>query len=307
MTSSKTKFQVGLFVLTGAALAIGAVVWLGVTRFFESGSFYVTYFNESVQGLNKDSQVKFRGVPVGRVQKFQVAPDSQHIEVLIWIESGWKPGEKVIAQLKPVGITGSAFIELDQRTIPRRHLSLDLDFDPEYPVIPSRPSQTRALFDGVDEVISRINQTLDDADVRGLSLALKKTLSGIDRLVTNPRIPLLVQSLQENSSDLQEVMSWAEKDLKRVEEVLTGFQAFLGKNESLLHETLKNINSSALVARGLIHSGSDDLNGIKKQVELLLENINQTDRELNQLLRELRNNPSQLLVGSPPAPRSMEP
>ena len=50
-------------------------------KYFQKGSVYVTYFDESVQGLQVDSIVKFRGVDIGTVRKIGVAPDQRLVEV----------------------------------------------------------------------------------------------------------------------------------------------------------------------------------------------------------------------------------
>jgi phospholipid/cholesterol/gamma-HCH transport system substrate-binding protein len=55
MATQKTKFAVGLFVAIGIALAILVTIWLGMSRFLQKGRFYVTYFDESVQGLSRAS------------------------------------------------------------------------------------------------------------------------------------------------------------------------------------------------------------------------------------------------------------
>ena len=115
MTSEKTKFIVGLFLVGGTGIILLAVIWLGTSRYLEEGQYYVTYFNESVQGLDKDSPVKYRGVSIGRVLKITVAPDSKLIKVILKIESRQPLGSNLVAQLKLVGITGSLFVELDQK------------------------------------------------------------------------------------------------------------------------------------------------------------------------------------------------
>ena len=73
MATQKTKFAVGLFVAIGFTLAILVTIWLGMSRFLQKGRFYVTYFDESVQGLDVDSPVKYRGVFTGRVESIGVA------------------------------------------------------------------------------------------------------------------------------------------------------------------------------------------------------------------------------------------
>ena len=115
MASKKAKFTVGLFVAGGLTISVLAIVWLGMARYFEKGKFFVTYFNESVQGLKKDSPVKYRGVSIGRVESIGVAPDSKLIQVILKIESGQKLDNNIVAQLKNVGITGSMLVELDRK------------------------------------------------------------------------------------------------------------------------------------------------------------------------------------------------
>jgi hypothetical protein len=71
----------------------------------------VTYFDESVQGLDKDSPVKYRGVSIGRVENINVAPDAALIQVVLKIESGLESGiDDIVARLKSVGITGIMFV-----------------------------------------------------------------------------------------------------------------------------------------------------------------------------------------------------
>ena len=42
---------------------------------------YMSYFDESVQGLEIGSPVKFRGVTIGTVADIDIAPDRRHVEV----------------------------------------------------------------------------------------------------------------------------------------------------------------------------------------------------------------------------------
>jgi len=53
---------------------------------FTKGFLYATYFDESVQGLQVDSAIKYRGVEIGKVQSIGVAPDYRLIEVIMKID-----------------------------------------------------------------------------------------------------------------------------------------------------------------------------------------------------------------------------
>jgi phospholipid/cholesterol/gamma-HCH transport system substrate-binding protein len=176
MAAQKTKFAVGLFVAIGIALAILVTIWLGMSRFLEKGQFYVTYFDESVQGLDVDSPVKYRGVFTGRVESIGVAPDSKLIKVILKIESGQKLDQNIVAQLKSVGITGSMFVELDQKRADESDQSPPLSFPSEYPIIASKPSEISGLMGGFEEILNQI-KALDLEEISGKKLKRPWTIS----------------------------------------------------------------------------------------------------------------------------------
>ena len=60
-------FKIGLFTALSLAMVILFLVFLGVSNLFQTTELAETYFDESVQGLNVGSAVKYRGVTVGKV------------------------------------------------------------------------------------------------------------------------------------------------------------------------------------------------------------------------------------------------
>src|SRR5689334_24962763 len=61
-------FKIGIFVISAVILGVLGVVVLGAGAIFQKKNIAETYIDESVQGLDVGSPVKFRGVPVGRVE-----------------------------------------------------------------------------------------------------------------------------------------------------------------------------------------------------------------------------------------------
>ena len=109
-----SKFLIGLFVIIGTLIAAVIIIWVGAADIFMKGSTYVTYFDESVQGLQADSAVKYRGVEIGKVKSIKVAPDYRLIEVIMKIDISGDLQNQTDALLRTAGITGIVFIELDQ-------------------------------------------------------------------------------------------------------------------------------------------------------------------------------------------------
>ena len=160
MASIKTKFTVGLFIAAGLAIAIVAIIWLGMSKYLEKGQLYAAYFDESIQGLDRDSPVKYRGVPVGRVQRIGVAPDGALVQVVMKIETKLEPEKEVLAdiaaQLKSAGITGIMFVELDRKKDGDPDFQPKLTFESDYPMIATRPSEIKMFLEGVDDVLKQL-------------------------------------------------------------------------------------------------------------------------------------------------------
>jgi len=58
--------RVGSFALGGARAVRAVILALGGSRWFRRSAILETYFDESVQGLDIGSKVKYRGVVLGR-------------------------------------------------------------------------------------------------------------------------------------------------------------------------------------------------------------------------------------------------
>ena len=210
MAGKTSKFMVGLFVSLGIIIIVVAIIWVGATKYFEKGNLYVTYFNESVQGLQKDSIVKYRGVEVGRVEQINVAPDNHLIAVVMKINLRDKNlPQTTIAQLKMAGITGMVFVELDRQKAGELDLSPKVSFPSEYPIIPSHPSEIAKIMTGVNSVVDKFNQV----DTQGAVSQFKSTAAeieiffkGKDMQIILTNVKALTASLKDASERLDKIM-----------------------------------------------------------------------------------------------------
>lgn len=81
MVSRTNYWKLGVFVLCATLVGLGAVVWIGASRLARETIVAYTYFDEAVSGLEVGSDVKFRGVTIGKVDDISTAPDRRHVEV----------------------------------------------------------------------------------------------------------------------------------------------------------------------------------------------------------------------------------
>ena len=297
-----TEFTVGLFVAGGMALAIIAVVWLGMSRFLEKGSFYAAYFNESVQGLDRDSPVKYRGVAVGRVDSIQVAPDGKLIQVVLKIESGQKLDAESIAQLKVVGITGSMFIELDRRQKGEPDRSPSLNFPSKYPIVATRPSDMSVLLQGIGDFMSQIKLL----DLKGISDKLKQTLDSSNQVIADADMKNLSANLGAVLGKAGASLDSLQSTLGRIEKIATDNERQIKISIEQLQQSLAGMNSLVAKSSALVSGSDAALVQLRPQLLSAVQNMEKMTDGLNQLVDQLGQQPSRLLYGQPPRLRQEE-
>jgi phospholipid/cholesterol/gamma-HCH transport system substrate-binding protein len=333
MPSQRTKLIVGLFLAGGIGLVLVAVIWLGTSRYLEKGRYYVTYFNESVQGLDKDSPVKYRGVPIGRVVEISVAPDSKLIKVVLKIESGQTLGPDMVAQLKVVGITGAMFVELDQKKPGEQDRSPKLTFPSEYPIVASKPSEIAELLRGVDEIINniksldmagisdRVKGNLDqiemaivDLNVKGLSKKAESSLDSFNRVLDNQKWDRILASADNSAQSLNELLGKANATVERANKLLVQIEGITVESRDKIMAALSDFkrsmeNANLVLEKGIVLLNSTDatLFSLRQHLLVTAQNMERTSENLNRLSDILAAQPSQLLFGEAPPRREVEP
>jgi phospholipid/cholesterol/gamma-HCH transport system substrate-binding protein len=293
----------GLFVTIGIVLGVAAIIWVGASKYFEKGDRYVTFFNESVQGLQQDSAVKYRGVDVGRVEGIRVAPDNRLIEVVMKIRLREEVEKNNVASLRAVGITGIVFIELDRRDPEEPDLSPRINFASEYPIIPSRPSQLRQIFSGIDEIVEKIKQV----DLEGLSKSITHSAKAAEELLAGPRTQKVLANLESISVNLDQTMARVEKITAEgnLEGIVGETRAALVEARSLIAVTRDELKALRLAETAektnrLVDSLSRTSRTTARDLQVMSDNMKRSSETLERLVERLESNPSDLLFSKPP-------
>jgi phospholipid/cholesterol/gamma-HCH transport system substrate-binding protein len=293
----------GLFVTVGVILGVVAIIWVGASKYFEKGDRFVTYFNESVQGLQQDSAVKYRGVDVGRVEAIRVAPDNRLIEVVMKIRLRDEVEKNNVASLRTAGITGIVFVELDRRDPEEPDLSPRVDFASEFPIIPSRPSQIRQIFSGIDEIVEKIKQI----DLAGISKSITQSARAAEDLLAGPRTQKVLANLESISVNLDQTMARVEKITAEgnLEGIVGETRAALAEARSLIAVTRDELKSLRLAETAektnrAVDSLSRTSRTTARDVQVMSDNLRRASETLERLVERLESNPSDLLFSKPP-------
>ncbi len=327
MATLKTKFSVGLFLITGISVIIVGVVWLGMSNYLEKGRLFVSYFDESVQGLDVDSPVKYRGVHIGRVHSIGVAPDGKLIEVVLKVESEIKPDgdtKNLVAQLKSVGITGLMFLELEQKESDAEAIP-SYTFKPQYPVIATRPSQISKIRQGIEDVfnmfraldaetiseqltsaLKKVNKTIDDAQLAQLVNDVRTTVKSLQRLVDTKQMDRLLISLEQTSGNFNQMAVNADSGITEIRQTVDRLGQVIDNSGGDIQGVTADLKASTTeikrameTATALLENTDRQVDTIQRQVLVTLNGIDRATDTLNRFLDQLANQPSQVIFSAP--------
>jgi len=306
MATEARKLRVGIFVIGAIAIALVTAIWLGASRYLSDETLTVTYFAESVQGLDPGAAVKFRGVPAGRVERIDIAPDGTRIEVVMsldtWFAEHILRDPELRAQLQLSGITGLRYVEIDRHSGDALHKSPKLEFEPEYPLILSTPSQFKAIQQALEDIYNRVMSV----DLDGISSDLRATLQAADLLLRDDRVQRVLTNLSEvTDSARRATANVAEMtDGVKLEPVVTDLRAATAEAKQLLVELRAGETGDQL--RGALR----EVDGVARTTQSFLldlqgmvDRLNQATANLEQFSEMLRQQPSRLLFSEPPPPR----
>jgi phospholipid/cholesterol/gamma-HCH transport system substrate-binding protein len=309
MVKRQARFLTGLFVIVGALIGVAAIVWLGASKYFEKGTMYVTYFDESVQGLQVDSEVKYRGVGVGNVKSIGVAPDQKLVQVVIKIALEGDVEHSTVTQLRAAGITGIVFVELDQRKPDDEVFLPPKEMKTGFTVIPSKQSQIKQMLSGLDQLMERIAQV----DLKGVIDQVKATSRTIDTFLSGSAMNKIIRNLDSTTASLG-------SSLLRIDGILSegGVQGIIDETKQGLRETRRGIAETrelvAAVKEAIVNMKANELAGkaerfvdsldkrAKKMaydIESTTDDIREAVEHLRALLDRLQQNPSDLIFSKP--------
>ncbi len=301
----------------GMIIALVALIWLGAKNWFQEMTPYATYFDTSVQGLNPDADVKFRGVKVGRVKEIRVAPDGELIEVVMSLESGLRVSDSLRAKVELAGITGMKYVALDKVDGEKLLMHPDLNFTPRYPVIPSYPGG----FEEIGQALKDIYNKIIEIDTGGISVRLKKLLDSAavsaeyaNRLLQDPDFTGWAQSVNRTAQDVDAAIqqldfAFYDAEIRRtLAEFRQGAENFnqftfaLGRQASgmELDSLARNLNTLVITSADILVRLNYQSNQILVGVNHTMESLTQVIFQLNELMEVLESYPSNFLYTAPP-------
>ncbi|MCR5184065.1 MAG: MlaD family protein [Opitutales bacterium] len=320
----KTNYvSVGFFVLGALAILVFSIISFASISFGSEAHPFILYFTDSVSGLSVNSDVKYKGVKIGRVREIPMRYGNAEVPVIIEIDSKYMDEtymEKVIEDparsreyFATTGLRGSLKLQNFLTGI----LYVDLDFYEgkaarwheagkylEIPTIPSAMGEVTAsttkilanlstvpfgrLAEQTIEISENLNSVLKDLDFKGIGDNLVGAMGSVREILDNPSTRELIDNLGMFSANLNSISRTLDTHLDpTIAEARVTMERF-GQTMKKMETLLENLNGD---------DGSRNA-AVGDDVRATLEEINETMRSVRDLAEYLNENPNAIIWGN---------
>lgn len=326
MGSTSAALKVGFFLIAGVIVLLALIFFLSGAA-LHPGIPYETYFQESVQGLDVGTAVKFRGVTIGQVTdvglviaeyppanpekaehkvyqqvivRFRINP--QKLGRSANVERAISLGLRV--QVEPQGITGLSYLGLSF-VDPTQYPAQSVPWTPSSTVIPSIPSTLTQIQDALEQVmssLSRVDLSKMVTDFSTLTTTLTNEVTTGDAHQAIAQANALLANL--NTTVTQTNLPATSAAIRNLATGPQTAQILAKLNQTTAEIAKASAQLPALVAasQATVSRAGDTTADLQSQLAPILEDMKTTTANLRTLSAELARNPSQVILGAPPPP-----
>ncbi len=334
-------FRVGSFALIALALCLAVVLVLGGSRWFRRSATLETYFDESVQGLDIGSKVKYRGVVLGQVthigftyERYEQENPAGNPKRYVLVEAAVRPDrvgihkswdeearQKEIAKglrirLASQGLTGTNYLEMDY-VDPAANIPLPIDWQPQNFYIPSARSTVTQIVDAAEQTLNKVQRLDLEATIANLNqllASLNRTADSFDAAGISTRVKSALGQVEaipftEIGHEARSLLAEL-RETNRVLQQTVGNPAWANASRDLqattarIRKLAEDPSLPSLLARADQVTRRIDRLLASRDTELgdTVDNLHQVSQNLRQLSETLKRDPSAVLFSKPPPP-----
>lgn len=326
MSERANPTAIGAFALGAIAITILGVAVLASATWFQSRTTFVSFFPESVNGLENGAPVKFQGVPVGRVTaiNIQIDPRDDSFQVPVEyeidlprlttsrgtfvnledpavMERQIKKGLRAQLQMESF-VTGVLYMELSYRldSSPPRMFETDSTRHPQIPTTPSLMASigggAGSLLSEILKILNRVNSMLGDVNVREVNAAVMQSAKAVEALVTSASLTATMREMPGAAVQLKRTLAEAERLASRAGVVLDSVGPSVTGASTEAVTTLRELRKTLEEAHGLLSADT----GPGYALTGALTSMREAADALRILISALEQNPEMLLRGKKP-------
>jgi len=313
MENKSHAFAAGIFVLVASALLAALAVWL--TRDQGEYHLYEISTSEIVSGLQPQAPVRYRGVDVGKVASIGFDPQKRgNVLVRLQVDEAAPMTQATFAQLNFQGVTGLAFVQLDDGGKAAEPLPHNDDQPPRIPLKPSLfgklAERGEVIIEQVEKITTQMNKLLADDNQKRMATALEGAAQATQNVATltarmqvvldaqlgpeRVNIPALVKettaTMKEASATMKSLQATSDKAGQAVQEVT--------KTAQRLNEKDGPIDRLAEGTEAL-SAAADAFNAATlPRINQVTDETSRAVRRLSRAANAINDNPQSLIFGN---------
>lgn len=293
MENKSHAFIAGLFALALGAAAITALFWLRGTP--DNLREYVVVTKHNIGGLNREAQVRYRGIRVGKVTNIELDHDNpSDILIRIAITDDIPLTRGTVAKLSYQGVTGIGHVLLVDSGKDREPLVASDGNPPRIAMVPSlfdefSESGTTALHQA-QEIMVAASDLLNEENRRRFAA----TLANLEAASASMK-PALDNM---NASLVQVNKLLDDKNVRSLSQAAGEVGPLLADTRQLVGKMQSTANKFDAVIGDVAGSGTSAL---MPRLNELANDFSLTARQLSRVLRMLEDSPQGLVFGVPAA------
>lgn len=293
------NFAVGLFVAVALTIFVVATIWLTGRQGSEPTVEYSMFFEKDVGGLMLGGPVFYLGVEVGTVTSMDIAPGNpMRVRVDVEVLESAPINAGTYASLAFQGITGVAVVKL--KADPGLHEPLQVGKDSPFPVIVVRDSGFTALLDMAPEIAERMDSVL-----RSINEILgEENRELVSRILDD--IASVSETLAAEKEFISELPVLLRGTINELNTTIVQIKSTVGRLEPDVASTLANLEQASvslaqMSARVETWTADNDkeMNAFMGdglgQFPALISDARATLREVEKLVKDLREDPSKII------------
>lgn len=280
METRANYVMVGSFMITLLVGALFFVLWISRFDFGSQGSYYDILFEGSVSGLRDNEDIRYHGIPIGKIKKIDIDPvNVNRVRVRVKITETQLIHEDVIASIEAQGLTGYSYIQIQGGT-PDSPILKPTDREP-YPIIPSQPSRLDMLFSNAPHILNSVH----DLSKQLNELFNEENRQEVQKILKN--MSTLSAQLATGKDSLESLVTVAKKTLNQADQTMIDLNKYVSGS-------LQDVSKIAEDIRGAIQQSQGGINNALNELPRTLKKIRIAADKLQNLTGKIEQNPLDL-------------
>ncbi|MET3495358.1 MlaD family protein [Variovorax boronicumulans] len=299
MENKAHALAAGAFVLGLVAVLVALLIWF--TRDNTVRNVYELSTRDAVSGLQPQAMVRYRGIAVGKVASIDFDPKVKgNVRVRITVDERVPLTTSSFATLSYQGVTGLAFIALDDKGESNVALKPNDDEPPRIPLKPSMLAQLQdrgeAILNQVEEVTKRANALLGDANQKRAADALESIAAASSSANTLLKTldTTVKTGLNPTLAAMPETLGSVKKAAGDVSRVANNFNTTVGRLNAADGPVERLSDGTKALAQAVDSFNSATL----PRVNRVADDTSRAVRRLGRAADSINDNPQSLLFGN---------